>query len=166
MRDIEVPEELVQEIRAHARETFPEECCGILLVPTPEGERGPRRVLAVRRAQNGSTDERARRFVIPPEELRGVERQLEGTGQMVGGFYHSHPNHPALPSEFDRDHAWPWYSYLILGVTPEAEGPLGSFELDEESGSFVATRLTSLPTSRWPDSKRTPKNPGGEEGVP
>ncbi len=95
-----------------------------------------------------------------------MEGRLEGTGLMVGGFYHSHPDHPALPSEFDRDHAWPWYSYLILGVTGTTEGPLAAFELDPESGLFVPTRLASPASSGWSLGKRTPKNLLGEEGTP
>ncbi len=163
MRAVELSDSQVQAIRAHARETYPDECCGFLVVRADQPETAPRRVVTVERAQNEFDGERRRRFVIRPEELLGVEGRLAGQGLAVGGFYHSHPDHPAVPSEFDRDHAWPWYSYLVLGITETTEGPLEAFELDPDSGTFVRTSLVPPETMDWSRGKRTPKSLLGEE---
>jgi proteasome lid subunit RPN8/RPN11 len=166
VRELHLPDPLRRAMESHARESYPEECCGFLFVRADEREGGPRHVVAVERARNQSDGERARRFEIPPEHLREVERRLDGSGQMVGGFYHSHPDHPARPSEFDRDHAWPWYSYLVLGVTAREEGPLGAFELDPESGEFLPAPVVTEGASDWSGGKRTPKSLSREKGTP
>jgi proteasome lid subunit RPN8/RPN11 len=165
MRSVELSEQSVRAIRAHARETYPEECCGYLVVRAGEDEASPRRVVSVERARNDFEGERRRRFVIRPEELLEVEARLAGEERAVGGFYHSHPDHPAVPSEFDREHAWPWYSYLVLAVTKAGEGPLSAFELDAESGAFHPAPLLLSAATDWSGGKRMPKRPLGEEGV-
>lgn len=119
-------------IEAHARETFPEECCGFLLGPSGE----PRKVTALRRATNVVESNRGRRYVIDPREFLAVEKELRGSGQEILGFYHSHPNHPAEPSEFDRSHAWPWYSYVILSVRDREPADLRAWLLDGATSAF------------------------------
>ncbi|HTT73134.1 MAG TPA: M67 family metallopeptidase [Thermoplasmata archaeon] len=136
MNEIRLAPPLIATMEAHARATYPDECCGMLIGPVPAGD-GPRIVEAVEPAANEFEGERRRRFVIPPEQLRATERRLEASGRGVVGFYHSHPDHPARPSTFDRDHAWPWYAYLVLGVRSGAVDGLGAFELDPESGEFA-----------------------------
>ena len=166
MRGVEISEDQLRAIREHARETYPDECCGFLVIRSEPAEGSTRQVVRVERARNEVEGERRRRFVIGAAELREVEARLASDGLTVGGFYHSHPDHPALPSEFDREHAWPWYSYLVLGVTRTSEGPLGAFELDADSGSFVPTAVTPSPNVEWPDRKRRPKSALRDEGVP
>jgi proteasome lid subunit RPN8/RPN11 len=134
-RTLSVPTNLVEEMRSHARATYPDECCGYLIGPDREGG-DVRTILEVRRGTNSFGGEQRRRFVLSPDELRLLERELDGTGRAVVGFYHSHPDHPARPSEFDRDHAWPWYSYVVLSVTADGVPAWGAFELDGESRSF------------------------------
>jgi proteasome lid subunit RPN8/RPN11 len=96
-------------IRQHGEETFPHECCGALIgsgmqvtaaVPLPNTtEEGPRR-----------------RFLVRPSDYREAERQASELGAELLGFYHSHPDHPARPSQFDLDHAWPNFAYVIVSV--------------------------------------------------
>lgn len=134
---VELSAGLLERIRAHARRTYPEECCGFLLSAAGEDDREVRRVLSAVEAPNASAGERRRRFVIPAEELKSVEEEAARSGSVVGGFYHSHPDHPARPSAFDQDHAWPWYAYLVLSVTAvDSAAGLGAFELDADSGTF------------------------------
>ena len=85
---------------------------------------------------------RVRRFIIRPEELRRFEKALEGTGEAVVGFYHSHPDHPAVPSLFDQDNAWPWYTYLVISVDHGHADEVGTFELDPEERRFVSVAWT------------------------
>ncbi len=119
-------------IEAHARETFPEECCGFLLGPTGE----PRTVAEARRATNVVQENRTRRYLIDPRETLAVEKSLAGTGWEILGFYHSHPDHPAVPSEFDRGHAWPWYSYAILSILDRTPADLRAWTLDGDTSTF------------------------------
>jgi proteasome lid subunit RPN8/RPN11 len=137
MRPVELATGVLEQMQRHARATYPDECCGFLIAaadaPRPDGAR---RVLAVEPAPNEFAGERRRRFVIRPEELRAAEQRREGTDRVVVGFYHSHPDHPARPSQFDQEHAWPWYTYLVLAVTPSSVPAIGAFELDADSRTF------------------------------
>ncbi len=136
-----LPAAQVAAIHAHARDTFPEECCGFLLGPSTE----PRRIAEVRRATNVVETNRERRYVIDPRETLQVERSLDGTGHEILGFYHSHPNHPAAPSEFDRGHAWPWYAYVILSIVDRVPKDLRAWSLDGEAQTFRPDELTIEP---------------------
>jgi proteasome lid subunit RPN8/RPN11 len=137
MRPVRVTPELLDAMGRHAEETYPEECCGYLVAredaPSPDA---PRTILSALPAPNEFEGERRRRFLLRPEELRTAERRLEGTGQIVAGFYHSHPDHPARPSLFDQEHAWPWYSYLVLAVNSGRVGEAHAFELDPDASEF------------------------------
>ena len=142
MRPVRLSGTLLEEMKLHALEVYPEECCGFLIGSAGESLREPdRTIVAVRRAQNEHRGERSRRFLIAPEELRSFERSLEGTPRAVVGFYHSHPDHPARPSQFDQDHAWPWYSYLVLATTKDDVTAIGAFELDPERAVFQEVTL-------------------------
>jgi len=142
MNAVALPARFLEEMKAHARESYPDECCGFLIGRSSESETGkPRSILALERARNEFEGERRRRFLIRPEELREVERRVELAGQAVVGFYHSHPDHPARPSQFDQDHGWPWYAYVIVGVTASDVAAVGAFELDPDSAAFREVRL-------------------------
>lgn len=142
MRDVILPKPLLEEMKSHARESYPDECCGFLLSSSPEREASEdRRIEEVERARNEFNGERRRRFMIRPEELREVERRGERTGRAVVGFYHSHPDHPPRPSQFDLEHAWPWYTYLVLAVTARDFPGVGAFELDPDRPVFQEVRL-------------------------
>lgn len=113
-------------ILEHARETYPHECCGFLV-----GERGADGlvVLELARAKNAREDSPANRYLIPPEEFLAVQRGADRKGLDIVGFYHSHPDAPARPSAYDRDHAWTGYAYLIAGVERGIPRALDAFEL-------------------------------------
>jgi len=79
--------------------------------------------------------ERKRRFLITPQQYMKLERDADTAGQVLIGFYHSHPNAPARPSEFDRDHALPWHSYLIASIRDGAYDVMTNWQLkDDRSG--------------------------------
>ena len=147
MRPVRIPGPLVAAIRSHGRETYPDECCGFLLAgPDPPDPAAPREIVAVERAPNEFEGERRRRFVIRAEDLRAAERALDGTDRIIAGFYHSHPDHPARPSSFDQEQAWPWYTYVIVAVSRDGASAVGAFELEPESGTFQP-----VPWSEDPD---------------
>ena len=103
MRPVRVARELRDAMRVHARQTYPDECCGFLIAaadPTDPSE--PRSIVAIEPAPNEFDGERRRRFLVRPEELRAAELGNERIGRLVAGFYHSHTDHPARPSQFDQ----------------------------------------------------------------
>ncbi len=126
-------EGIAEAIRAHAREDYPHECCGALL-GLEEGS--VRRITTLVRLNNERTDERERRFYVSPQQVLMVERKATREGLLLLGFYHSHPDHPAVPSEYDRQHALPYYSYVIVSVQKGEPKELRSWRLKEDRSAF------------------------------
>lgn len=125
--------EVASAIRTHACEEYPHECCGALLGTEEDGRRVIQQVI---RLANERTDERERRFYVSPQQVLMAERQARATGLTLLGFYHSHPNHPAVPSEYDREHALPYYSYPIVSVMQGVATELRSWRLREDRSGF------------------------------
>ncbi|MBA2715175.1 MAG: M67 family metallopeptidase [Rubrobacteraceae bacterium] len=122
----------VDRINEHATEAYPEECAGAL-VGIDSG--GVRVVVDVWRAENTHEEERSSRFHIEPLTIKKFEEQAEERDMGLLGFYHSHPDHPAEPSEYDREHAWPGYSYVIASVSGTNVEEMRSWSLkDDRSG--------------------------------
>lgn len=122
-------------MRAHGEAAFPEEACGVLLGRAdPAGE--AKEVAHARAVANAKQDERHRRFLIAPEAWLAAEEEAARQGLDVIGVYHSHPNGVARPSEFDRQHAWPWYSYVIVGVAFGKATDVTSWRLADDRGAF------------------------------
>lgn len=121
----------------HASETFPEECCGFLI-----GEDGgDRMTMEAQRARNSATESKGSRYVIDPLEIMKCERESASRGLKVLGYYHSHPDHPSIPSEFDRQNAWPGYSYLIVSVISGHPSGIRSWRLTDDRSRFVREEL-------------------------
>ncbi len=119
---------------AHAEQAYPFEGCGMLLGHVSNGRKVVVDVLPTGNAREAEA--RHNRYLIPPEEILQGELEAEARGLDVIGYFHSHPDHPARPSEFDRDHAWPWYSYLILGVREGRVEASRSWQLREDRSGF------------------------------
>jgi proteasome lid subunit RPN8/RPN11 len=130
---IELNRKALRAIREHGRETYPEECCGALL---GTAENGAARVTRVERIANARREERRRRYAIEPLEYARVERSADAEGLAVLGFYHSHPDHPAAPSSYDREHGFPFFHYVVLAVAAGSPGEIASFVLSEDRGAF------------------------------
>lgn len=128
---LRLPRALAVAIQDHGRETYPNECCGFLL-----GSPGGGGVVEIARASNAREDSLTNRYLIPPVEFVRVQRDADARGLDILGFYHSHPDHPARPSAFDRDHAWPGYAYLITAVTQGEPTDLKGYRLDHAGGAF------------------------------
>ncbi len=143
-----------QAIRNHGATEFPLECCGVLL---GEVHAGIKVVREVRPLPNEHEDERTRRFLIPPTVMRDLMAEEKHTGQVVLGFYHSHPNHPAIPSTYDRQWAWEWWTYIIVSVQDGVPTNMTAWQLDEDhSENFLEETIEirdagdteTLPTER------------------
>ena len=130
----------VGHIHQHAKEAYPEECAGAL-VGMDVGE--IKIVVDVWRAQNTHEDERSRRFLIEPLQIKEFEERARERDMDLLGFYHSHPDHPAKPSEYDREHAWPYYSYVIAAVAEDRVEGLRSWVLKEDRSGYEEEQILS-----------------------
>jgi proteasome lid subunit RPN8/RPN11 len=108
-RDLSLAAAVEHAIRRHGEETYPHECCGALV-----GRDG--RVEAAVALPNTTDEGPRRRFLVRPSDYRQAEQRARELGGELLGFYHSHPDHPARPSQYDLDHAWPTFSYVIVSV--------------------------------------------------
>jgi proteasome lid subunit RPN8/RPN11 len=131
---LSLPTELRRQIETEGSAAFPNECCGILIGRDSRERRVVDRLMP---GQNVfEADERYHRFSIDPRLQLQAEREAEKEGKMVLGFYHSHPNHPARPSEYDREHGWPFYSYLIVSVMSGKPADMTSWVLNHRTQQF------------------------------
>ena len=128
----------LQTIGRHATASYPDECCGVLIGRALEDATVVERVLSV---GNERQDSRHNRFLISPETILAAQKEARGLGLDVVGYYHSHPDHPARPSDFDREHAWPWVSYLIVSVQKGKVADTRSWRLQEDRESFEEERI-------------------------
>jgi proteasome lid subunit RPN8/RPN11 len=137
---IEISQALVAEIGRHGARVYPNECCGALLGVA--GDDGAKQVRALLALDNRREGEAARtRFLITGEDLLWALKQARAQGLDILGFYHSHPDHPARPSEFDREHAWPGYSYIIVAVAGGEPQEATSWVLADDRSQFVAEEM-------------------------
>jgi proteasome lid subunit RPN8/RPN11 len=129
---------LAEKIRAHGVETYPHECCGALLGRDSDAaHQGTlREVLGLFPLVNRRDDSPRNRFSVTSEDVLAAEKAAREQGFEVIGWYHSHPDHPARPSEYDRDHAWPWYSYIIVSVHQGAPQDMTSWRLNDDRRQF------------------------------
>jgi proteasome lid subunit RPN8/RPN11 len=135
---IRLSDEQAAAIKAHGEETYPHECCGVLLGGEQEGVKV---VGEVWRAANARDDSPQNRYLIPPQELLRAEKEARARGLQIIGYYHSHPDVAARPSQYDRQHAWPWYSYLIVSVRAGQAAELLAWVVEDEQGPFVAEEI-------------------------
>ena len=131
----------VQRIRVHARREYPDECCGFLF-GSSEGD--IRHVTRLHEMVNARGKNRSRRYLITPEQFRNAEQWAQGMRLEILGLYHSHPDHPARPSQFDLDHALPWWSYVIVSVEQGRPTALSSWVLKDDRSAFVEERIEKV----------------------
>ena len=137
---IQLSEEQRSEIAAHGERDYPHECCGLLLGSFKDD--GVKAVSEVYPISNAREEQAKRnRFLIRPEELMRGERYAQASGLEVVGFYHSHPDHPAVPSQYDLEHAWPIYSYIVVAVSNGAAGDLRSWEMAADRSRFAEEEI-------------------------
>jgi len=125
----------LQAIHHHAGVSYPEECCGVLIGHAGNGT-SPTIVERILSVGNEREDSRHNRYVISPETILAAQKETRALGLDIVGYYHSHPDHPARPSEFDREHAWPGLSYLIVAVERGRVVEAKSWRLTDDRESF------------------------------
>lgn len=135
---IRVSEPLQEAIRAHGAREFPSECCGALL---GDVEDGVKIVRELRPLANVHEDGHERRYLVSPDAMFALMQEERRTGRKILGFYHSHPNHPARPSDYDRDWAQPWYTYIIVSVMDGAPADMTAWQLQEDRNAFTSETI-------------------------
>jgi len=128
-----VREEMLRRIHAHGIETYPYECCGALLGRDGDGSR---EVIDLVPLANRRDDSPRNRFEVTADDVRLAEKAAREKRLELVGWYHSHPDAPARPSEYDRDHAWPWYSYVIVSVQNGVAGDTASWRLQDDRAAY------------------------------
>lgn len=134
-RKLHIEKGVYQKMVDHAIDAYPNECCGILL-----GDGKRRKVTRIRKAENVFKERLRDRYSIDPKDILEAEREARKEGLEILGFYHSHPDHPPRPSSFDREMAWPFYSYIIVGVN-KGKAEVRSWWMEEEGGEFKEERI-------------------------
>lgn len=122
--------QLRAQLETWGREGYPRETCGLLLGLGGDGRAD---VTAVRQARNLNTERAHDRFELDPEAFLAADRAARAAGQEILGVWHTHPDHPAIPSETDRAAAWPGWSYVILEVAQGRAAALRSWRLAGEA---------------------------------
>ena len=128
-RALHLSEAVASDIRRHGEDTYPHECCGALV-----GREG--RVAAAVALPNTTEEGPRRRFLVRPSDYLLAERRARELGGELLGFYHSHPDHPARPSQYDLDHAWPTFAYVIVSVVSRAARDVTVWWLTEDRSTF------------------------------
>ena len=133
-------------IRRHGEETYPHECCGALV-----GGNG--RATSVVALPNTTEEGPRRRFLVRPSDYRLAEQRATEAGGELLGFYHSHPDHPARPSQYDLDHAWPTFAYVIVAVAEGTARDMTVWYLKDDRTTFEKGELHG---DQNPDSDPAP----------
>ena len=134
-------------IRHHGEETYPHECCGALV---GRGDAVTDTVALPNTTEEGPR----RRFLVRPSDYRLAEQRATELGGELLGFYHSHPDHPAKPSQYDLDHAWPTFAYVIVAVAAGASQAMTVWFLKDDRSIFEEGSLQHGENSH-PDPAQT-----------
>jgi proteasome lid subunit RPN8/RPN11 len=140
---IRINQQLLDEIRAHGVRDYPYECCGLLLGHYEAEGKRVTETYAISNAREESA--KRNRFLIEPAELMRGERYAREHDLEVVGFYHSHPDSPAVPSQYDLEHAWPTYSYIIVSTSAGEAKDLLSWEQEPDRSRFNQEELRREP---------------------
>ena len=131
---ITLGKEQLDAIRAHGISDYPYECCGLLLGHFSPAGKIVTETLPISNAREESA--KRNRFLITPEELLRGEQYARAKNLEIVGFYHSHPDSPAVPSQYDLEHAWPTYSYIIVSTSADRADDLFSWEQEPDRSRF------------------------------
>ena len=136
-------QDVLDQIREHGADAYPEEGCGFLLGTVTED--GDNRVTAIRRAANRQSEWRTRRYQLTADDYRKADAAAQEQGLDVVGIYHSHPDHPARPSETDLEEAtFPGYTYAIVSVKDGTPDELTAWSLASDRSEFQREEINIL----------------------
>ena len=122
---------LLAKIQQHAEAEYPHECCGALIGNLDEDEKHITHIEPIKNNWEDTGDEtKTRRFMISGDDYKAMEKKAVALNASLLGFYHSHPDHPPIPSDTDLKFAWPFFSYPIITVKKGSAGEIKSYVLD------------------------------------
>jgi len=127
-------------IREYAAAAYPHEGCGVL-IGEQSAEDSAVRVVDVTSARNLFTSRLEDRYDLDPADMLQADRDARAQGRDVVGVWHSHPDHPARPSQFDTDRAWAGWVYVIVATQSGGAGDANAFALEAEGGAFAQLQL-------------------------
>ena len=140
MAEIILTKKIINEFQSHGEQEFPHECCGFILGNFTKDRQGE--ALKYIPASNSKEENRERRFLIDPIVYQNAEDKADELGLSVISIVHSHPDHPDKPSEFDREHAWPGFSYIIISVHSGRAVSFKSWQLSQDRSHFNEEYVT------------------------
>ena len=130
----------LDEISAHGERDYPYECCGLLLGHFENERKVVTEIFPISNAREEAA--KRNRFLITPAELLRGEQHAALRGVDVVGFYHSHPDHPSVPSQYDLEHAWPVYSYIVVAIHNGRRESLRSWEMKADRSRFIEEEIS------------------------
>lgn len=133
-----MPKLLYQQMHRHAESAYPSECCGLLLGEATGQIKSVRHIMET---DNDVEELKHKRYCIPPKALLAAENLVREKVWEVLGVYHSHPDHPARPSAFDRERAIPYFEYIIVGVSKGHATETSCWIIREEDSAFEREEL-------------------------
>ena len=137
---LRITKSLEDKIKSEGKASYPNECCGVLLGVLDETEeKFVTQILPI--SNEFSEGEQYHRFLITPENMLDAEKKARALKLDVLGFYHSHPDHPARPSDYDREHALPFYSYVITAVEKGEARDFTSWTLKDDRSEFISENV-------------------------
>ncbi len=142
---INIPANLLEQIQTHGENAYPHEGAGLMLGKDEEGQRIVENLLFL---ENAREEENQRnRYLITAEDMLLGEKEAARQNSSILGIFHSHPDHPNLPSEYDREFAIPWYSYLITSVNNAKAAGSRCWRLGDNRESFSEEIIQVIPNS-------------------
>lgn len=129
---LKVQKPVMEKILDHVRETYPHECCGLMVGDSYDSKE----VKDYRIIPNINKERANDRYIMDPHVFNKVDEELREKKLEILGIYHSHPDHPSRPSEFDRAHAWPIYSYVVIACEKGKKTQAQSWVINESTEQF------------------------------
>ena len=136
---IEVNQKIIDAITAHAEKDYPHECGGMLIGKFTDGKKTVVESFPLENARE--EEHRHNRVLILPKDVLGAERYAREKKLDVVGYYHSHPDDRAVPSQYDLDHALPVWSYIIASVLDGKVDDIASWEMENDRSRFNEEQL-------------------------
>jgi proteasome lid subunit RPN8/RPN11 len=142
---IKIPTDIMERIRKNGEESYPEEGAGLLLGLDENSIRAVKEILVLDNAWEDGA--RHNRYLITAEDMLQGEKEAANQDLSIIGIFHSHPDHPNLPSEYDREFAVPWYSYLITSIHNGKAGESRSWRLLDDRSGYKPEEIHIIPSS-------------------